>query len=281
MCLPSTNAASTSADASGDARYELTESEREAVIALKAACDQAGIAYNNLFELAKYVLVVHSSFLDSDEKAPQKRLEKAVSLMKKRNAWAKKHQLEHIDPMEALEELYQLHPDFFVTNFSHDHEGRVVVAHHHAHAPSDFVYQSKKNGAKYLAAEQFRMNLGAVDMEEARRGMCMVSITDNQLTTKRSFRYLRLVTHAQENLKSMHPNRVRSIYSQVPAFVMYLVPTVKLLLPKKIASRVNIVGNMEELGELLHSAKNPDTTVLEWAEERHAKYLETVKKLIV
>ena len=157
-----------------------------AVIALKKSCDEETAAYNSIFELAKYVLVSHSSVSDSDPKAKHKRTQIALKRIKKRNSWSKKLQMENIDPHAALVEIEKECPAYFVNQYTTDTEGRVVVAYHNAFAPLDFVTSGNENVAKYLAAEQYRLDLAAADMEEARRGISMVSITDGKLTTKRA-----------------------------------------------------------------------------------------------
>jgi len=40
-------------------RFQLANDERELVVALKKACESAGINYRSIFELAKYTIVVN------------------------------------------------------------------------------------------------------------------------------------------------------------------------------------------------------------------------------
>jgi len=260
-------------------KFTLTEQERKAVVALKHACDEQGIYYTNLFELAKYVLATHSMADDANPKADEIRLQTALRRMKKRNAWMKKYNLLDIDPLAALVELDEQCPGFAINRYKTDQEGRVVVAHHHAYAPLDFINAKKQNFAKYLAAEQFRLNLAAADLEEARRGAAMVSVTEGQITMARAMRYVRFVVKGQENMKDMHCHRMKQIYAQVPSFLLHLAVPVKLLLPAKIAARIHIVGTMEELHEFLEPFKEKNTTVKKWASWCLEKYEETLAKL--
>jgi len=259
--------------------FTFTEYERKAVLALKHACDKQEIFYKSLFELAKYVLATQSVADDSNPMADEIRLQTALRRMKKRNAWMKKYNLFDIDPLAALVELNEQCPGFVVNRYKTDKEGRVVVAHHHTFAPLDFIYADKQNMAKYLAAEQYRLDLAAADMDEARRGVAMVSVTDGQLTMSRAMRYLRLIVKGQENLKDMHSNRIKQIYSQVPFFLTHLVGPAKRLLPTKIASRIHVVGTMEELQEHLEPSEDHGMTVEKWVSWRLAKYEETLAKL--
>ncbi|CAB9512070.1 expressed unknown protein [Seminavis robusta] len=261
-------------------RYTLTDSERVAVIALKEVCETEGIAYSNLFELAKYVLVVQSSFPDSDEKAPQKRLEKAKSLLRKRNSWLKANDLETVDPMAALEDLYKACPKFFYTKYTHDKDGRVVVGHDQVHAPADYMYKSKENMTTFLAAEQLRMNMGAVDLEEARLGFCIVGILDGKGSASGAVRYIRMSTKSKENVKGMHPHRIRKIYCEVPSLYMYAARACMAILPKKIVERILLFSSLPALENHMQTKETiPNTNVLEWAKARQAKYLETLERL--
>ena len=272
----------TSSHHKNDSRFTLTDSERQAVQALKEACDKDGVVYKHVFELAKYALATHSSADDTNPKAAEIRLQAALTRMKKRNSWRQKHGMDQIDPHAALVELESLYPGYFFNTYSQDSHGHMVVAHHHAHPPTDFVLKSKQNLAKYLVAEQYRLDLGAADMEEARRGICMVSITEGQLTTKRAYKYIRLVAKAADNLKDMHSNRIKQIYSEVPSFLSHLIRPAKIILPQKVASRINVVGSLDDLDKFLeHDSKKNNKSAQEWALERLEKYQETVARLVI
>ena len=65
-------------------RFKLTLDEYEAVSSLKAACEAQDVPYKSIFELAKYVLVSHSSVHDADPSAKAKRLGVALKRMKQR-----------------------------------------------------------------------------------------------------------------------------------------------------------------------------------------------------
>jgi len=128
-----------------------------------------------------------------------------------------------------------------------------------------------------LAAEQYRMDLAAADMEEARRGTAIVSVSEGYATMSRAMRYVRFVMKGRENIKDMHFHRVKKIYSQTP--ITHLLGPIKRLLPTKIASRIHIFGTMEELHEYLESFEEQDMTVEKWTNWRLVKYQETLAKL--
>jgi len=278
MCAP-TDVLTTSDD-KNDSRFTLTDTERRAVQALKEACDQEGVKYKHTFELAKYVLATHSLADDSHPKAAKIRLQAALTRMKKRNAWREKYGMDQIDPHAALVELESSYPEYFINEYLKDCHGHTVVAHRHAHPPTDFVCKSKEHLAKYLAAEQYRLDLAAADLDEARRGICLVTISQGQVTTKRAYKYIKLVAKTADNLKDMHSNRIKQIYSEVPPFLSHLIRPAKMLLPQKIASRINVVGSMKDLdGFLEYGSKHKSAQ--EWALERLEKYQETVARLVI
>ena len=100
-----------------------------------------------------------------------------------------------------------------------------------------------------------------------------------------ALRYLRLVALGQENLRDLHPNRIRNICSQVPAFLSPLVKPAKKLLPSKIASRIHVVGSMKQLHDdylNICESNNTETSTIsahEWAVNRRKIYNETLVKL--
>lgn len=266
---------------SADMRFTLTREEHEAVSLLKKACEAEDVKYRSIFELAKYVLVVRSQVKDDDIKAADKRLQLALKRLKKRRSWEKKHGMDNIDNMQALKEIDAAHPGFFVVRYNQDKEGHNVVGHHHAYAPYDYIFKSSANLGKYLAAEQWRLDLGAADLEEARKGIAIVSVADSLWGIAGAYRYLRVLTKARDNVNDMHPNRVRRVYSEIPVFGHHLVEGGKNLLPKKIANRIKIHSTVAELEQNLNKAvkgKHP-TEIVEWCEQRNAIYEESVKKV--
>jgi len=133
--------------------------------------------------------------------------------------------------------------------------------------------------SKFLAAEQYRFELAAADLDEARNGFTVVGITENKGSLRVAFRYLRFLLKSRENITDMHPHRIRKVHAQLPSFVAHLVGTAKGLLPAKIASRVKIVGSMKQLNSLLQEPTNTDTSTIEWLLEREAKYQDTIMNL--
>lgn len=286
-------------------QHQLTDEERQAVVALKEVCDREGIHYENVFQLVKYVLVVHSSVPDDSndsedkkKKAFELRLVKALKRLKQRHAWVTKNNIHTINAKEALLELYQVAPEYFVMDYGTDLEGRVVVAHHHAYPPTDYVCHNTLQRAKFLAAEQLRMDLAAADLDEARRGIALVSITDGKLTLARAWTYLKLCAAiAKDNLSDMHQHRIKKVYSQVPSWLVHLVAPAKRLLPQKIAGRIHLCKSMQELhshvptttsrneeeavdaANGLSSSSSSKVTLTEWIDVRMKKYQETMENL--
>eukprot|EP00523_Entomoneis_sp_CCMP467_P012699 CAMPEP_0168793230 /NCGR_PEP_ID=MMETSP0725-20121227/14975_1 /TAXON_ID=265536 /ORGANISM="Amphiprora sp., Strain CCMP467" /LENGTH=273 /DNA_ID=CAMNT_0008843993 /DNA_START=51 /DNA_END=872 /DNA_ORIENTATION=- len=261
--------------------WELTDEEREATRALKQECDLQGVHYESVFQLVKYVLVVHSSVDDSHPRAAEKRLQKALKRLKQRNDWAEETGFAEIDARAAFLELSRLHPEYFVHHFGHDTEGRVIVAHHKAFAPTAYVKSDPEHKKKFLAMEQLRSELAAADMLEARRGISLVTITERKMTVKRAMSYLSLcMSVAQDNLSDMHQHRVKAVYSQVPALVAHLVGPAKRLLPRKIAERIWICRSMKELhAQIGYDESYPRTTAEEWLNERWEKYQATLEHM--
>ncbi|CAB9512071.1 hypothetical protein SEMRO_516_G158600.1 [Seminavis robusta] len=152
--------------------------------------------------------------------------------------------------MAALEDLYKACPKYFYTKYTHDKDGRVVVGHDQIYAPTDYMSKSKEGMTTFLAAEQFRMNMGAVDLEEARRGFCIVGISNDLFGS--------------------------------PSFFKYAARDCKAILPKKIAERIKFSTRLPELEKHMQTKETiPNTNVLEWAKARHAKYLETLDMLTI
>ncbi|CAB9501028.1 expressed unknown protein [Seminavis robusta] len=265
----------------GHMRFELTDEEREEIIALKKACESEGIKYRSIFELAKYCLVVRSQVDSNDPKAAEKRTALALKRMKKRRTWEANHGMSKIDNMEAIKEIEKDAPGFFVVRYAKDMEGHPVVGHHHAYSPYKYMFTGKQNLGKYLAAEQYRLDLGAADMEEARTGIAVVSVADEMWGLTGAYRYLRVITKAKDNCNDMHPNRIRRVYSEIPVFGHHLVETCKAMLPKKIADRIVIHSSVAQLeAKLVKAVEGEDPTdIVAWCERKEAIYQESVRRV--
>lgn len=262
-------------------RHRLTESERQAVVALKEACDKEGLHYKHTFELAKYVLVTHSMAKDSNPKSPQIRLNAALKRLRKKNQWMQKNGIDSIDAHNAFVEIYKDYPEYVITRYAKDKDGRVVVAYGWADHPGDFVHSSRENCTRFLAAETYRLDLGAADMDEARKGMCMVKISHGKIGMKGGYRYLRFLGKAKDLLHDMHSNRITQILVEVPSYLAAIVNMGKVILPKKIASRVQCFENLDDLAVHLDrfDRGEQDMSHSEWIQKRREKYEETVEKL--
>ena len=269
-----------------DTRFSLTDWEKDSVIRLRDACVEEGIQYKSIFELAKYVLVTKSMADDSDPKADEKRLKSALKRLRKRRNWELKHGLSDMDPVAALYDLLESEPNYFVGRYIRDKEGHSVVGHHLAFAPTEFLFSTKENKAKYLIAEQLRFELAAPDMDEARQGVGMVCIANGKLTLPRALKYLKMLSVARENLQDMHCHRIRRIYGEVPGFLGSLVKHAVVMLPKKIANRLVVfskVADLEEYIDKVHDTRNDQANVpvREWIRDRLSVYEETTKRLSI
>ena len=186
--------------------------------------------------------------------------------------------MDQIDNMQATKELDEAAPGFFVVRYWTDKEGHNVVGHHMAYAPYDYMFASKENLSKYLAAEQFRLDLGAADLEEARKGI-VVSVADGLWGIGGAYKYLRVLGKASDNVHDMHPNRVRRVYTEIPVFGHHLIEGGKKLVPKKVRERINVHHTIEDLEVKLCKAQegeNP-TTIMQWCEQKNALYEQSVR----
>lgn len=266
-------------DVDKDMRHSFTDSELIAVSALKEVCDKEGIYYKHLFDLAKYVLVTHTMADDSNPKAGDIRLKASLKRLRKRDKWMEKNGIKSVDPHQACLEIYNEFPDFLINHYATDKEGRVVLATNWPNHPGDYALASKDNCAKYFAADMFRFDLGAADMEEARRGVCMVQICDGKMSVMSGYKYLRFLAKAKDLMYDMHSNRFKQIMFEVPPVVSKLVKMGKLLLPPKIASRVNCVSSVAEMEPHLVRFNDADMGQGEWFQKRNQKYQETLENL--
>lgn len=253
-------------------RHCLTDSEKVAVKALKEACDKEGVYYRHIFDLAKYVLVTHSMAKDSNPKAAQIRLKASLRRLKKRQAWLEKKGIKSLDARKAFCEFYSEYPEYINTSYATDKEGRVVVGMNQTKHPSSASQQM-------LAAELFRFDLGAADMDEARRGLCLVQVGEANL--KMGYRYLLFLRGVKDLIHDMHSNRFKQILVELPPFLAMILEAAKVMLPAKIASRVHCEGSVHEVEQHLIPFGGDPMSANEWMEKRYAKYQETIEKLTI
>lgn len=271
-----------------DMRWRLTAEEKASVRELKEAADAEGLYYKNIFELAKYVLVVQSIA----DKTEAKYCDVALRRLRKRHAWLQQNDnLQDVDAVEAHQEINQddVCPHHFDQRFVRDREHqRTVVTTHMAHVPLSYIQQRDggKNKRRYLAAVMYRMDLGVVDMEEARRGMVLATISEGQLTLGRAWKYMRFMNSISADMKDMHPHTVKAVHAQFPSIVAHMLPAVKHVLPRKVADRIHVYGSVEQMAKHLETVdedekdgKATTLTPVEWARRRRQLYDETVAKL--
>ena len=269
--------------ASQDMKWQFTPQEKKAVLRLKQAADAEGLYYKNLLELFKYVLVVQS--LESQE---ERRAAAAVERLRRRHEWMERMGLQDMDARAAHTALAQdpAIADHFVQRYQYDRKsGRAVVATNMASVPLSYIQQSETHYRQYLAAAMYRMDLGAVDLAEARHGMVLATISDDQLSFQRAVRYLRFVKRTAADMKDMHPHTVKAVHAEVPAWVAHLLPAVKHVLPRKVAERVHVYASLSAMDGALQPFKESSSSVAqdlsaeEWARRREEHYQETVAHL--
>lgn len=273
-----------------DMRWRLTSEEKEAVRRLQQAADQEDLYYQNIFELAKYVLVV-KSLVKTDTVAH--RVDVALKRLRKRDAWRKRLEMDRVadDPLRVHGAVVEACPGHFLQCYECDAEhGRTVVTTHMAHTPWHYVRHEEDGYRNYLAAACFRMDLGAVDLNEARRGVVVATVADRQWSLGRAWKYMKFVKYISPDMKDMHPHTVKAVHAQVPALVAHLVPAVKHVLPRKVAERIHLYPSLKDMDEALrrvdeNSSNNNDDdgneplSPQEWARRRYQRYQETVAKL--
>lgn len=264
-------------------KHTLTEWERENVIRLKEACDEEGIKYNSIFELAKFVLVTKSVAKDGDKNADKKRTKAALKRITKRREWeASLVAFDTMDPLVAIQAIEEDSPGFMFAIRAPDKDGRNVVGIDTSNAPFEFTAASPENATMFFVAEQYRLDLAAADLEEARRGIALMPVTNGKMTSGRALTFLRHLTKfGNQNVKEMHSHRVKKIYAEVPSLFVPLVGVAKKALPSKIADRISITGNVDKLMEkYFEGAQDGEEGLLldpyTWAADRQRVFEETV-----
>ena len=106
MTLAST--VSSEVSSSEDPRFTLTAEERFHVLRLRERCDEEGVSFRSVFELAKYSLVCSSIQDDT------KRLEESFKRIRKKRLFEEKYKLHALDLEESLEVLERGMPNWYV-----------------------------------------------------------------------------------------------------------------------------------------------------------------------
>lgn len=263
-----------------DARFTLTEWERESVERLKDECDKHSVEYKSLFELAKYVLVVQSSVEGNAEKDEQKRLSLAFERIKGRREWEKRIGIDKEDPLEALLQYEVLSPGFLIFAFDKDHENHAILAYSKFHCNPKAI---KENKASAYAGFLCWYDLAAADMEEARRGLAIATMarqTENMTNkTTRLWNYVNACAAMKDVMKPIHNHRVRRIYSTAPITTRVFIDMIKKILPRKLKDRIQTFASQEDLEEVLYPCEKGDRSLSQWVAERSAIFQETVEKL--
>lgn len=266
--------------ANTDPRYTLTPWERESVKQLKDACEEHGVTYKSIFELAKYVLVSKSVAKDKDPKADAKRLKEALERITRKRQWEKDMGIDQLDISDVYQELYDAAPGYGLFNYRHDREGHAIVSYQFAYAPSKYVCESQENADKGVMVAQKKMDLAAADMEEARRGIALVGICDGKVGMTEALNYVRMLKACKGATGEMNATRVRRVYVQAPSVLVKMVNVAKMLLNKKLRDRLVLFSTVPALEKKLKiDTEQRDLTAQDWFKERTKIYNETVNKL--
>lgn len=232
-----TAVSSNDSEKGGDPRYTLTPEERADVLELKASCDELGIKYDSIFELAKFCLV--SSSIKNDEK----RRADSLGRLKKRREFEKKHQLDKLDVFDCWKIMNKEMPDFSVAC------GKLGGKHclGYTSTGTDPSFFKRVDNALEIVCkvEMMRYELAAADLEEAREGFYILSsmkgLKGSPLAAARMGVGLRVL------FDKMNANRIKGIYVESPRALAMMGSMILNVLPKKIKSRVAIGNHLEDL----------------------------------
>uniref|UniRef100_A0A7S3LLT9 CRAL-TRIO domain-containing protein n=1 Tax=Aplanochytrium stocchinoi TaxID=215587 RepID=A0A7S3LLT9_9STRA len=265
----------------GDPRYTLTDFEREEVLALKTSCDEVGIDYDSIFELAKYCLV-SSSIQDT-----KKRRADSLNRLKKKRAFEKKHDLESLEVFECVKILQENMPDWAV---SCGKIGDKQCVGYSSGGTDPGFFKRVQNALEIVCKVEFtRYDLAAADLEEARRGFVVVGsmkgLKANPISAARMGISLKVL------FDKMNANRIKNIYAESPRALAYFASMVLNVFPKKIRERVDIAGSISELkvakGEGFYQnvpsvfGGEYDMPVEDWIHERMDVLNETKRKVVL
>lgn len=217
-----------------DPRYTLTAEEKEEVIALKKRCDEDGVMYRSVFELAKFC------FVASCLPTPEKRLEESFSRIKKKRAFEAKHNLDELDLLTCVKELQENLPDWAISCGKVNNKWCVGYTSHSANLT--YMKAAFKTICK---VELARFDLAASDLEEARNGFYIVGsghgLRPNPLKAIRVASSLRCL------FDKMNANRVKGIYYEVPRPIALVSSLFLSVLPSKLKERIRLSKNLNDM----------------------------------
>lgn len=143
-----------------DPRYTLTEQERAEVVALKRACDGHNVAYESIFELAKFAMVV-SSLPASD------RLIAGFGRIMFRREFEQEHGIASISHQDIVSYFVDVVPGWALPG-GKTRDGLQILSFDNVALTEDNSWAADKT---LVYAALFELSsLAAVDLEEARRG---------------------------------------------------------------------------------------------------------------
>lgn len=230
-------------------KHRLSSEEEEAVRMLREKCDAENVQYESIFELAKYVLVCHSSVSSSKEqkigieKAKILRRDAAYNRIKKRRKYEKTYKLEGMRQfekvMDSLEKIEHL--ELYAAG-GYDELGRRVIEMNFSKIRH---YSSSLWRAVTICG--FAINdLMAVDLAESRKGFVVLIDTQNMgIRSAIKLQYLAATAHI--NKKEMNPHRCKEVFVQVPTFLHNIVSTAKTVFPSKFRERVKLADDLNKI----------------------------------
>lgn len=252
-----------------DPRYTLTKDEEVEVVALKERCDEEGVQYLSIFELAKYC------FVSSSIKDEKKRRDDSFQRIKKKRLFETKHKLMELDLLESVAELQENIPDWAISCGKVNDKWCIG----YTSAGVNLEYMAKAIRVVYKV-ELNRYDLGAADLEEARKGFYIMGTSlDLKVNPLRS---VRLAVKLKAILGKMNANRVKGIYLEAPKSVIFFSNIFLAIMPKTIKDRIKLISSLksckalQEFESELETALPPklggtyEQTLKDWFEERLA-----------
>jgi len=260
--------------------YTLTSDELEAAVALKKACEEEDLKYKSNFELVKYVLVTSSL------PTPERRLENALSRLRKLRSFEEKYNIDAFDPLDSVKSIDKEMPGWLFSCGKID--GKWGVPGNVKDLDSNFLNRVE-NGFEMLCAAEFRRyNLCAANLGEARTGMCIIG-SARGLAFAQSWQAPKFFHTMNCTLDSMHTNRIKAIWWELPTVLSAVAQVVIKVLPKTLKSRIHVATTLTELpcweaDDFLDNL--PETLggkynipIVEWYEMRQKEFDLTVKHL--
>ena len=242
-------------------KYIFTEQERYDTIILKEECDREGIAYDSIFELAKYNMVTSSL------STKKKRLENALKRIKANRKISTKYHFDNHTINDIYSFIPMLNDTGYDIKFGYNPKKKrhiIYIGYKNIKVFTKFI-SSKENFDKFIKMIFFLYDLCCIDLEEARNGMeCCFDF--EQATLFNSLSYLKLIYSTKFTMDETHPYRFKTIHIlNINNALTKIVNTTIKIFPKKIRDRFHFCKSIEGLN---------DDSIIEWIKERYLKIQE-------